>query len=71
MLETFYPGEYLDSVYQVDFDRLYQKGCRGVIFDIDNTLVEHGAPADLSHIHNSEPTRHAEMSYSVFCVKKK
>ncbi len=46
MLETFYPGEYLDSVYQVDFDRLYQKGCRGVIFDIDNTLVEHGAPAD-------------------------
>ncbi len=46
MLQTFYPGEYLDSVYVIDFDQLYQDGYRGVIFDIDNTLVPHGAPAD-------------------------
>lgn len=46
MLHTFYPTEYLDSAYQIDFERLYQEGCRGVIFDIDNTLVPHGAPAD-------------------------
>jgi len=25
---------------------LYEEGYRGVIFDIDNTLVPHGAPAD-------------------------
>lgn len=45
MLELFYPDEYLDSTYDIDFDALYQKGYRGIIFDIDNTLVEHGAPA--------------------------
>ena len=39
-------GEYLDSTYVIDFDRLYEEGYRGVIFDIDNTLVPHGAPAD-------------------------
>ena len=36
----------LNSVYEVDFDRLYKKGIRGLIFDIDNTLVPHGAGAD-------------------------
>lgn len=41
-----YPGEYLDSAYRIDFDRLYGEGYRGLIFDIDNTLVPHGAPAD-------------------------
>ena len=45
-MSLFYPGEYLDSTYQIDFDKLYQKGYRGLIFDIDNTLVPHGAPAD-------------------------
>ena len=46
MLEKFYPGEYLDSTYVIDFDRLYEQGYRGLLFDIDNTLVPHGAPAD-------------------------
>lgn len=45
-MSFFYPGEYLESTYAIDFDRLYQAGYRGVIFDIDNTLVPHGAPAD-------------------------
>lgn len=42
----FYPDEYLDSTYEIDFEAFYQMGIRGVIFDIDNTLVPHGAPAD-------------------------
>ena len=46
MLEKFYPGEYLDSTYLIDFDKLYQEGYRAVIFDFDNTLVRHGEPAD-------------------------
>ncbi|MCM1123222.1 MAG: YqeG family HAD IIIA-type phosphatase [Eubacterium sp.] len=46
MLERFYPDEYLDSAYEIDYEGLYAKGYRGVIFDIDNTLVPHGAPAD-------------------------
>lgn len=46
MFETFYPDEYYDSTYSIDFEKLYRDGYRGVIFDIDNTLVPHGAPAD-------------------------
>ncbi len=46
MFSRFYPGEYLDSTYEIEFDRLYQEGYRGVNFDIDNTLVPHGMPAD-------------------------
>lgn len=36
----------MDSAYGIDFKRLYKEGYRGIIFDIDNTLVPHGAPAD-------------------------
>ena len=46
MFRQFYPDEYLESTYVIDFARMYKKGYRGVIFDIDNTLVPHGAPAD-------------------------
>lgn len=46
MLEMFYPDEYLDSTYNIDFEEWYQRGYRGILFDIDNTLVPHGAPAD-------------------------
>lgn len=46
MFRTFYPKEYVDSAYVIDFDSFAGKGYRGVIFDIDNTLVPHGAPAD-------------------------
>ena len=46
MLECFYPDEYVDSTFEIDFEGMYKKGYRGVIFDIDNTLVPHGAPAD-------------------------
>lgn len=46
MLRQFYPSEYVDSAYGIDYKKLYDKGYRGIIFDIDNTLVPHGAPAD-------------------------
>lgn len=46
MLERFYPTACAESVYQVDFASYYKKGFRGIIFDIDNTLVPHGEPAD-------------------------
>lgn len=44
-LERFYPGDYVDSTYDIDYEVLYSQGFRGIIFDIDNTLVEHGMPA--------------------------
>ena len=46
LFETFYPDTWVDSTYQIDFDELYKKGYRGLIFDIDNTLVPHGEPAN-------------------------
>lgn len=45
MFNMFFPDEIQDSTYEIDFERLYQQGIRGVLFDIDNTLVEHGADA--------------------------
>lgn len=46
MLERFYPDYEAQSAYDIDYGGLYQSGYRGIIFDIDNTLVPHGAPAD-------------------------
>ena len=46
MKNILYPDEYRDSTYGIDFRALYQRGYRGILFDVDNTLVPHGAPAD-------------------------
>lgn len=46
MFERFFPDDYMASTYKIPFEQLYEKGYRGVIFDIDNTLVPHGTPAD-------------------------
>ncbi len=46
MFKAFYPKEYRDSAYDIPYEKFYREGIRGVIFDIDNTLVPHGAPAD-------------------------
>lgn len=50
MFQSFYPKEYMKSTYEIDFAAYRKKGYRAVIFDIDNTLVEHGAPADARSI---------------------
>ena len=44
-LENLYPDCMTASVYEMDWERLAER-YKGVIFDIDNTLVPHGAPAD-------------------------
>lgn len=46
MLQMMYPDEYVESTYLIDFEELYNRGYRGILFDVDNTLVPHGAPAD-------------------------
>jgi len=46
MLDKFFPDNYVESAYVIHYEDLYEKGYRGVIFDIDNTLVPHGFPAD-------------------------
>ena len=44
LLTQFYPDEYVDSSYGIDYQALYDRGIRGLLFDIDNTLVPHGKP---------------------------
>lgn len=46
MFKKFYPSEYYTSTYAIDFVAYYKKGYRGILFDIDNTLVPHNAPAN-------------------------
>ncbi|WP_370749945.1 YqeG family HAD IIIA-type phosphatase [Eubacterium sp.] len=46
MLNKLYPDTYLDSIDDIDFEMYYKKGIRGIVSDIDNTLVPHGAQAD-------------------------
>ena len=42
----FEPNLKIKSVYDIDYKKLYQQGYRGILFDIDNTLVPNQAPAD-------------------------
>lgn len=42
-MTDYFPNEYMESAYSIDYEALYRKGFRGIIFDIDNTLVPHGA----------------------------
>ena len=46
MLNKLYPDTYLDSIDDIDFEMYYKKGIRGIVSDIDNTLVPHGGMAD-------------------------
>lgn len=46
MFKRFYPHHEVESAYTINYEKLYEDGFRGIIFDIDNTLVPHGAPAD-------------------------
>lgn len=63
MLDKFYPDAYVDSTYVIDFESWYAKGYRGVLFDIDNTLVPHGAPADARAIEFFEKLRAIGLKY--------
>ncbi len=44
-----YPDAYTKNICEIsdkDIEELKKKGIKAIIFDIDNTLVPHGAPAD-------------------------
>ena len=45
MFKRFYPDAYVSCVQDVDFSAFRDRGYQAVLFDIDNTLVCHGAPA--------------------------
>lgn len=39
MIKKLYPTTYIKSIYEMDIEQLKQEGIKGIIFDIDNTLV--------------------------------
>ncbi len=39
MINMFCPDIYLDSIYQLDLSKLKKKGIKGIITDLDNTLI--------------------------------
>lgn len=45
MIKRLYPKLYLKSIFEIDTKYLREQGIRGIIFDIDNTLV----PYDVVH----------------------
>ena len=44
--DNLFPTYFSKSVYHMNFKKVWDAGYRGIIFDIDNTLVGHDAPAD-------------------------
>lgn len=45
-MRAFFPEDEVNSVYDFPFESLTERGIRGIIFDIDNTLVPPNAPVD-------------------------
>ncbi|MBR2122580.1 MAG: YqeG family HAD IIIA-type phosphatase [Lachnospiraceae bacterium] len=46
MGKGLFADELAASAYDIPYERLYEEGFRGIIYDIDNTLVLPDAPAD-------------------------
>jgi len=38
-IEKFYPDRYYDSIFDIDFDLLKGNGIRGLLIDLDNTII--------------------------------
>lgn len=44
MLKKFLPAEYVKTVFEITPEKLIDKGIKGIIVDLDNTLVEWDRP---------------------------
>ncbi|WP_096188323.1 YqeG family HAD IIIA-type phosphatase [Evansella halocellulosilytica] len=44
MLKRFIPDQYVQSIYEISISELKEKGVKGIITDLDNTLVEWDRP---------------------------
>lgn len=44
MLRLFLPGEYVKSIFHISIQQLKKRGIKGIITDLDNTLVEWDRP---------------------------
>lgn len=44
MFDILKPKLYVDSIYQIDFEKLKNRGIKGVVIDLDNTITEWNNP---------------------------
>lgn len=45
-MKAFFPNRYYDKKENIPIEAYYRQGYRGILFDIDNTLVPHDKPVD-------------------------
>ncbi|MCM1497752.1 MAG: YqeG family HAD IIIA-type phosphatase [Clostridium sp.] len=45
-MNLFFPNCYYDKKEDIPIEKYYEQGYRGILFDIDNTLVPHDEPVD-------------------------
>jgi hypothetical protein len=38
-MEWLYPDEYIKTIFDIDYERLFREGYKGIMFDIDNTVA--------------------------------
>ncbi len=57
MSNNLYPTTEIASAFSIPYESYFAMGKRGIIYDIDNTLVMHGAPADKRSIELFEKLR--------------
>lgn len=50
MLKRLFPHQYLQSIFELNIEALKAEGIKGVIFDIDNTLVPYDIPEPTNEI---------------------
>ena len=50
MIKKLYPTHYIESIFDLPIHELKDKGIKGVIFDIDNTLVPYDVPEPTKEI---------------------
>lgn len=44
MFRALAPTWFIESIYDLDLDKLWQRGIRGIVTDLDNTLIEWNVP---------------------------
>ena len=64
MFNCFFPDEYLDSTYVINFDDLYAQGYRGLLFDILWYLMVHRQMRE--HVRCLHILRNLDLN-AVFC----
>lgn len=70
MFQNLYPDEEYRSSYEIPYESYYQKGFRGILFDVDNTLVEHDQPVTIEAIALLKSFVRLDLRFALFQITK-